>query len=187
MASACAEYNACSVKADLAVAKGKTLEYYKKEAEMDGKAISDFRLPKFTATDIEGNKVTSADLIGQPTVLVLLASHCGHSYKSLPILEQAAAEFEAKGLRVVGLMVNSDAKSTKAWFDKDEINHEVWFTDDASVADALKSHLVPTYVLVDADGYIKAKLVGFKKGEEVNQSIPPLLVQAESNQDNQEG
>ena len=186
-ASACAEYNACSVKADLALAKGETLEFYQKEKAMDGEAISDFRLPMFTATDIEGNKVSSADLIGQPTVLVLLASHCGHSYKSLPILEQAAAKYGDKGLRVVGLMVVSNAKNTRAWFDSEEVNHEVWFTKDASVADALKSHLVPTYVLVDADGYVRAKLVGFKKGEEVTQSIPPLLVQAESGQDNQEG
>jgi peroxiredoxin len=177
--SACSEFNACSVNAgDLAFAKGDKLKYYEKERAQDGVALEDVKLPKFTATDLAGNEVSSKDLVGQPTVLVMLASHCGHSYKSLPIIEQARADYESKGLRVVGLVVGMSTESASKWIDSDKFGYDVWVTPDRSVADALQSHLVPTYVLIDAEGNVKAKLIGFKEEKEVKERIPVLLVQA---------
>lgn len=176
-ASACARYEACSVKADLAHAKDADLDLYEKEKKQDGVAISGVKLPAFYATDLQGNKVSSKDLKGTPTVLVLLATHCGHSYQTLPILTAAAEEFGPRGLRVVGLVVGSSPEKAKGWFEG-ETTHEVWVTEDLTVADQLKSHLVPTYVLVDAKGNVKTKLVGFKKDAEVKENIPVLLVQA---------
>jgi thiol-disulfide isomerase/thioredoxin len=181
--SACSEFEACSVNAgDLAFAKGDKLKFYEKERAQDGVALADVKLPEFSAVDLAGNEVSSSDLIGQPTVLVMLASHCGHSYKTLPILEQARADYESKGLRVVGLMVGTSTESASKWIDTDKYAYDVWVTPDASVADALKSHLVPTYVLIDAEGNVKAKLIGFKEEKEVNENIPALLVQADGAQ-----
>jgi peroxiredoxin len=178
-ATACADFNACSVKAgDLVKAEGEKLKHYEHEKAQDGVALADVRLPEFSAMDLAGNKVRSSDLIGQPTVLVMLATHCGHSYQSQPVLQQAAADYQAKGLRVVGLVVGSSAESAQEWIGKNEIGYDVWVTPDVSVADALKSHLVPTYVLIDAEGNVKAKLIGFKDTKEVQKSIPALLVQA---------
>lgn len=177
--SACADFKACSVKAgDLVKADSDKLEYYEHEKAQDGVALTDVKLPRFTATDLAGNKVDSSELVGQPTVLVMLATHCGHSYESQPVLQQAAMDYQAKGLRVVGLVVGTSTEDAKKWVGPAGTGYDVWVTPDASVADALESHLVPTYVLIDANGYVKAKLIGFKDTKEVEKNIPVLLVQA---------
>jgi thiol-disulfide isomerase/thioredoxin len=183
-ASACADFNACSVKAgDLVKAEGDKRKHYETEKAQDGVALTDVKLPEFTAMDLAGNKVNSNQLIGQPTVLVMLATHCGHSYQSQPILQQAAADYESKGLRVVGLVVGTSTEDAKKWIGPEGAGYDVWVTPDASVADALKSHLVPTYVLIDAKGNVKAKLIGFKDQKEVTKNIPVLLVQADDAQE----
>lgn len=183
-ASACADFNACSVKAgDLVKAEGDKRKHYEMEKAQDGVALADVKLPEFAATDLAGHKVSSTDLIGQPTVLVMLATHCGHSYQSQPILQQAAADYEAKGLRVVGLVVGTSTEDAQKWIGPEGTGYDVWVTPDASVADVLKSHLVPTYVLVDAEGNVKAKLIGFKDQKEVTKNIPVLLVQTDDAQE----
>jgi thiol-disulfide isomerase/thioredoxin len=177
-ASNCERLQACSVDLKMERATAGDLDFYYKEKAMDGVALENTKLPVFYATSLNGKKVSSKDLRGRPTVLVLLATHCGHSYQSLPILTAAADEYGPKGVRVVGLVVGSSTDKAKKWFGDEISGHEVWVTSDVTVADKLKSHLVPTYLLVDANGNVKTMLVGFKKDTEVKESIPVLLVQS---------
>lgn len=181
-ANNCERLEACSVDFGMERATATEIEFYNQEKAQDGVALSGVKLPTFYATSLTGKKVSSKDLVGKPTMLVLLATHCGHSYRSLPILNEAAEEYGPKGVRVVGLVVGATAEKASSWFEEEAPGAEVWVTSDLTVADKLKSHLVPTYVLVDAKGNVKTKLVGFKKDAEVMEKVPVLLVQAASPQ-----
>lgn len=186
-ASTCAKLQACSVDMKMEKATTKDIDFYFKEKEMDGVALKGVKLPAFYATNLDGKQVSSKDLKGKPTMLVLLATHCGHSYNTLPILTAAAEEYGPKGVRVVGLVVGSTPETAKTWFAENGAGHEIWVTRDATVADKLQSHLVPTYVLVDAKGNVKTKLVGFKKDTEIKESMPVLLVQSTTTRETPRG
>ena len=179
--SRCSDYGACSFHGNLAGATGDTLKMYEREKAEDGTFYGDFRLPDFESRDLQGNVVRAADLRGQPTVLTLLAGHCTHSHDSLPILQKAVETWGGQGLRVVGILVNSGSvKDVNEWITRTDPGYEVWVHEDASLGELLGSHLVPTYLFVDADGRVTRKLVGFKELDEVMLQAEALMTDPDS-------
>jgi thiol-disulfide isomerase/thioredoxin len=168
----CTQYAACSLYGDLAGASGETLEMYKSEKAQDGTEYTDFTLPEFEAVDLNGNKVHSSDLAGRPAVLVTLAGHCGHSIGSIGVLQKVAEEHKGQDVRVIGVFLNSgSSKDVKTLVDLYKVDYEVWVYPDASLGDKIDSHLVPTYLYVDADGSVKKKLVGMKDQQQLTNLV----------------
>jgi hypothetical protein len=174
--SRCHDYEACSVAGNLATAKGDQLDLYQKEKANDGVLITEWSLPEFEASDLDGKTVNSAQLRGTPTLLVVLARHCGHSVQSLAVLEATARKYQTHGVRLVAVLVNTDSpEQAKLWFGEGDRSYEVWITADESIGDTLENHLVPSYFLVHADGKVEKKLIGYKSQELVNDGMESFL------------
>ena len=172
----CAEYDACSLHGDLSGATGEKLVMYQREKASDGMRYNDFSLPEFQALDLRENPVSTRDLLGKPTVLAFLAGHCTHSMDSIPILQEAVRTFGERGLRVVGVLVNSGTpEDVNTWMSHLDPEFEVWVYNDASLGDLVDSHLVPTWIYVDSDGAVQEKLVGFKEKDVVRSWISEML------------
>jgi thiol-disulfide isomerase/thioredoxin len=166
--SRCAEYGACSLYGDLTGASGDVLDMYVREKASDGETYDERSIPAFEASTLSGEAVRSTDLVGKPTVLVTLAGHCSHSYQTLPILQELEKTYGPKGFEVVGVYVNSGSvEDINSWIDYYKPEYDVWVSPTDGLGDVVNSHLVPTYLLVDEDGKVKEKLVGFKTQEEV--------------------
>ncbi len=168
--SRCATYEACSVYGNLAGADAEVLAMYEREKKEDGRAFDEFELPAFTAHDLEGHEVSSADLLGEDTLLAFVAVHCQHSMDSLPILQRLHDTYGQEGLRVVAVAVGSgEVEDVNSWFPHFEPTYEVWVASGTELPDAIGSHLVPTYLFVDERGRITEKLVGFKESSAVSE------------------
>jgi thiol-disulfide isomerase/thioredoxin len=123
-------------------------------------------------------RVRSQDLRGRPAVLVFLAGHCTHSMDTFPILQEVTATYRVEGLQVVGVVVNSGTPDDVAtWVSHFEPEYDVWVYENASLGDVIGSHLVPTYLFVDANGQVKEKLVGYKESEVVNEWLGRMLAE----------
>jgi len=172
----CAEFGACSLQRNLAGATGELLEMYEREKAQDGKLYDDFPLPEFEARDLQNKVVHSADLRGQRTLLVLLAGHCNHCHDSLPILQEVQDTWSDRGVRLVAVVVNSGTvESVNSWISHVEPRHEVWVYEDDSLGELVDSHLVPTYLFIDADGQVVEKLVGFKEKDQVLKKVASFV------------
>lgn len=175
-AGRCSQYDACSVHGDLSGATGAKLEMYVREKGEDGRIFTEYRLPEFWADDLQGNRVSSADLEGRPALFVFLAGHCNHSHDSIPILEEVYKTYSPMGLRVVGVIVNSGSvEDVNTWMPGYQPHFDVWVRNDDSLGDLLETHLVPAFFFVDADGQVREKLVGFKRVDQVDAGISHLL------------
>lgn len=179
--SRCSDYGACSIHRNLMNATGEELEMYFREKAEDGQRYVGRQLPTFTAEDLDGELVQTADLAGKPVVLAFLAFHCIHSTESLPFLAQLQAEVGDKA-RIVAVLANSttagEAESLLRFhWPEFESQFEVWVYDDPSLGDLVASHLVPTYLLLDEQSRVLQKLVGFKKYSELEQAAA-ILTQA---------
>jgi thiol-disulfide isomerase/thioredoxin len=105
-------------------------------------------------------------------VLVTLAGHCGHSIGSIGVLQKVAEEHKGQDVRVIGVFLNSgSSKDVKTLVDLYKVDYEVWVYPDASLGDKIDSHLVPTYLYVDADGSVKKKLVGMKDQQQLTNLV----------------
>lgn len=174
--SRCQTYSACSLYGDLSGATGETLAMYEREKGEDGRTYSSFAIPEFQAFDRKGNPVEASTLKGKPTVLVFLAAHCRHSFDSLPILQSAVKKYAPQGLSVVGVFVNSGSvEDVNFALESFDPSYTVWSYNDAALGDLIQSHLVPTYLMIDTEGRVTEKLVGFKDEEVVNSRIESLL------------
>ena len=72
----------------------------------------------------------------------------------------------------MGVYVNSGtAEDVGSWISYYEPTYDVWVAPDASLGDVIDSHLVPTYLLVGADGKVKEKLVGYKNQQQVDARV----------------
>ncbi len=179
--SRCAEYGACSLYGDLSGATGDMLDLYVKEKARDGETYADLSLPEFTAYAMDGSEVSSADLVGKPTVLVTLAGHCSHSFQTLPILKELETEYAEQGVQVVGVFVNSgDAESVASFMKAYEPNYAVLASPDDGLGETFDSRLVPTYWLVDAEGSVKQRLVGYQSKDHVVASMTSHFAQSVS-------
>ena len=127
------------------------------------RSASFFALPNFEAHDLAGKAVASADLKGGPVLLSFLAVHCRHSMDSFPILKELQDTYGPQGLHVVAVLINSGSvEDVNGWVHEFEPNYDIWVKNDAALGDLIRSHLVPTYLFVDAQGQVTEKLVGFK-------------------------
>jgi copper chaperone CopZ/thiol-disulfide isomerase/thioredoxin len=176
--SRCSQYDACSLNGDLSGATGETLDMYAREKQEDGLAFDDQPLPAFEAMNTGLQRVRSQDLRGRPAVLVFLAGHCTHSMDTFPSLQEVTATYRVEGLQVVGVVVNSGTPDDVAtWVSHFEPEYDVWVYENASLGDVIGSHLVPTYLFVDANGQVKEKLVGYKESEVVNEWLGRMLAE----------
>ena len=82
-------------------------------------------------------------------------------------LEAAGAQV-ATGVQVVGVLVNSgSAEDARGWVPQFSPEYPIWIHEGATVGEQVASRLVPTMLLVDAEGKVRKKLVGFKDQQTV--------------------
>jgi len=168
--SRCTQYAACSLNRDLSGATGDVLDMYVREKATDGRMYEEVSIPEFGASRLSGETVRSSSLVGKPTLLVFLASHCSHSYQTLPILQKLERKY-GKDIHIVGVYVNSVSADVKETTRGYKPEYELWAYPDDSIGDIIDSHLVPTYLFVDKHGKLMQKLVGFKDRDEVEARI----------------
>lgn len=115
-----------------------------------GDIAPDFDLAKF-----DGGNIAFKDLQGNPAVLVFWTAWCPVCKEEAPHINQLAADFEPKGVNVVGINIGeSDARITGGIKDFG-IKYTVAMDKDTSVAKDYKVVGTPTVVILDKKGTVQ--------------------------------
>ncbi|MGB2913024.1 MAG: TlpA disulfide reductase family protein [Pyrinomonadaceae bacterium] len=119
-----------------------------------GTAIGDVA-PDFDLAKNDGGNVTFKDLEGKPAVLVFWTAWCPVCKEEAPHVNQLAAEFEAKGVKVIGINIGeSDARVAEGIKDFG-IKYTVARDKDTSVSKSYKVVGTPTVVFLDKNGSVQ--------------------------------
>lgn len=143
---------ACSVSTEQKpVASGTNIQTQEvKRGTAIGNIAPDFELAKFGG---DGN-ISLKGLEGNPAVLVFWTAWCPVCKEEAPHINKLASEFEAKGVKVVGINIGeSDARVTEGIKDFG-IKYAVAIDKDASVAKSYKVVGTPTVVILDKKGTV---------------------------------
>ncbi len=115
-----------------------------------GTPAAEFALP----TVGEAGQVRLADLKGTPVVVEVFASWCSACRVAAPTLAKAATAPRAREVRFLGVSMDKDAdtaaRTKRAW----DIPYSV-VLDDGSFARNYRVTMLPTFVLIDAEGRIR--------------------------------
>ena len=114
--------------------------------------------PDFALPDTDGNTVRREDFAGNPLLVIFMCNHCPFVKHLADALARKAADYQARGIGVVGIQSNdvqnypqdgpekmAEEKQTRGY------TFAYLFDEDQSVALAYKAACTPDFFLFDAD------------------------------------
>ncbi len=114
--------------------------------------------PDFSLLNVDGTSVDRAQFIGKPLLVIFMCNHCPFVVHIRPALQKLAAEYQGKGLAVVGISSNDVAVYPQDGPDamKEEASSAGYtfpylFDGTQEVAKAYKAACTPDIFLFDAD------------------------------------
>jgi len=137
-----------------------------------------------TLKDMQGAKAKLSDLRGKVVVLNFWATWCGPCNVEMPMLVQAAKSYSGKQVAFVGASVDAAETQNKiaGYVQKLGIEYPIWTgaTDD-DMKKLQMGNVVPATVFLDADGIVRARILGQMRLGEIEERVDWLLRNQEGN------
>lgn len=154
--------------------KAKPLEKPKPTETPDIKC--DSPAPAFTLKDIEGKNVSLADMKGKVVILDFWTTWCAPCRYAIPDLIALQRTYGAEGLQVVGISLDDRGDILPSFAQRMRINYIVLHDHSKSVAMSYGNvSAIPTVFIIDRNGCVVAKKVGYQPKSEIENIIKPLL------------
>ncbi|WP_440904354.1 peroxiredoxin family protein [Catenovulum sp. SX2] len=122
--------------------------------------------PDFTLKTVSGENVKLSEQKGQIILLNFWASWCGPCRKEMPALEDLHQQFSDLGVAVWGVNVEQDPEPGKGFLKEIEVSFPIMFDSENTVTAAYDVAAMPTTILIDRDGKVRAEFKGYKAGYE---------------------
>jgi peroxiredoxin len=120
------------------------------------------RAPAFNLRTLDGHSVTLASLRGRVVLLDFWASWCVPCRAEFPVLQRLSDRYSPQGLRVVGVTVDEDAGSARAFVQRARTHFVVLHDASHAVSDRYAPPSMPTTFLIDRRGVIRQINRGFQ-------------------------
>ncbi|MGI5309379.1 TlpA family protein disulfide reductase [Rheinheimera sp. WS51] len=133
--------------------------------------------PDFTLKTLQGNNLRLAEQRGDIILINFWASWCGPCLQEMPKLDQLAKKYQALGVQVWGVNVETDNAAALAYLDKLPVTFPILFDDANTVSAAYSVKAMPTTVIINKNGEVSAVHHGYQSGYEkkYEQDIKRLL------------
>ena len=123
-----------------------------------------------TLDDLDGTPVELNDYAGEKlTVLDFWATWCGPCIRSIPELIKISADYEEKGVAIVG--INEDGprnlSKVKPFVKSRRIPYPVLADQNGDLMEALDVSALPTLLILNAEGRELFRHEGFHQGDEL--------------------
>src|SRR6516165_8874101 len=135
------------------------------------------RLPNFTVVDLQGHKISSADLQGKVVLIDFWATWCQPCKQEMPGYQKLLDRYGAQGLAVVGFKFDTmmDTEDPTKFAEKIGVRYPL-----AAATDDLKRKFggiegLPTTMLYDREGILRQKVIGFEYTQSFEADLKPLL------------
>ncbi|MSU34231.1 MAG: TlpA family protein disulfide reductase [Pedosphaera sp.] len=116
-------------------------------------------LPDLTSFGLEG---TLPDLKGKTVLIDFWASWCGPCKKSFPSLAKLHEKYSAKGFLILAVSVDEEKEDMDKFLEKNPVPFPVVRDPKSQLAEKLGIDVMPTSILVGADGKIRMVHRGFE-------------------------
>ncbi|MGD2127131.1 MAG: TlpA disulfide reductase family protein [Desulfobacteraceae bacterium] len=136
--------------------------------------------PEFSLEDLFGNTVTLQGSRGSVVLLDFWATWCPPCRIAIPELVELQKKYKEKGLVIIGVSVDDPQSVTNgdllAFKEEFKINYRIVRADWKVMNDyfGLEDVAIPTMFVIDGEGWIVEKYVGFRPGA-LEKSLKKLL------------
>lgn len=118
----------------------------------------------------DGTTGSTADLVGEPTVLNFWASNCPPCLAEMPAFEEAHLAL-ADSVAFVGIDVADDAEAARELAAQTGVTYRLGEDPDSEVFRSFGGFVLPTTVLLNAEGEVAYVWVGALSGDDLRKLI----------------
>lgn len=132
--------------------------------------------PSWELKDTEGKLVKSADFKGRVVILDFWATWCGPCRMEIPGFVELQKQYGERGLTVIGVSLDEEGPSVvKPFVKKFGINYPVVMGDRKMDQAFGGIEGLPTTFIIDREGKIVKRHIGYAPKEEFEKDLKPLL------------
>lgn len=124
--------------------------------------------PDFEVKDLNGNLVKLSSLRGQYVLIDFWASWCGPCRKEIPNLKNVYADFKDKGLKLIGLSIDSREADWRKAVEEEKLDYLQLWDSEKSTMKLYNYNGIPFIILVSPEGIILEKNL---RGTEVREKV----------------
>lgn len=149
------------------------------QADADAKTKPDAplkRAPDWELKDLNGKTVKLSDFKGKVVILDFWATWCGPCEMEIPSFVALQKKYRDQGLVVIGASLDEgEPKQIKSFVERLAINYPIVMADK-TIADAYGGiEAIPATFVIDRQGMIVRKHVGYSDQAQFEAEIKPLL------------
>jgi len=138
-----------------------------KEKEGEGKiGLSKSNIaPDFTLNDMEGYEHSLSDYRGKVMLVDFWATWCPPCVVEIPHFVKFYDKYKEKGLVILGMSLDTDERRLRNFIEDKNMEYPV-LVNAGKVSVMYAVQAIPTAYLIDKDGRIAGKFVGYAPGHE---------------------
>jgi thiol-disulfide isomerase/thioredoxin len=141
-------------------------------------AMLNKRSPSWQTTDLDGQPRASGDYRGKVVALDFWFRGCAGCLQAMPQIKALAEQFQGRPVVILGM--NTDEKVEDAKFVQEKLGLNYPTLRGKGIADQYDVHAFPTFVLIDRNGVVRARHVGYSPAlfDEMTKTIEASLAEA---------
>ncbi|MCX8094090.1 MAG: TlpA family protein disulfide reductase [Candidatus Goldbacteria bacterium] len=131
------------------------------------------KAPDFTLTSLNKNEIKLSNYKGKVVILDFWATWCPPCRAEIPFFIELYKQYKEEGLVIIGMAIDEKYKVEK--FAKDfKINYPVVIGNEKIANDYGGIHGLPTTFIIDKEGNIREKFVGYRPKEVFEEAFKKL-------------
>jgi cytochrome c biogenesis protein CcmG/thiol:disulfide interchange protein DsbE len=132
--------------------------------------------PDFTLTSVEGKDVQLSDYLGKVVIIDFWATWCPPCKAEIPGFVELYDQYADAGLEIIGISLDRGDPSVVSNFVKSyHVNYPIVFYKDEVIMNYGGIQSIPTTFVVDREGKIIERLVGYKPKDFFEKLIKSIL------------
>jgi len=132
--------------------------------------------PEFQLADLTGNQVSLSSLKGRVVIVDFWATWCGPCVMEVPHFVNLQSKYRNQGLAIVGVSMDAGgAKDVKPFADEHDVNYTMLIGNEDVSRSYGHINAIPTTFVIDRNGKIVQRFIGFTPPELIEKTIEPLL------------
>lgn len=131
--------------------------------------------PDFELSDIYGNSFKLSNLKGKVIILDFFATWCPPCVAEIPGFNSLVDEYKSKGLEIVGVSLDDKVSTVKDFAENKNMKYHLIMGNEKIVKDYGGITGIPTTFIIDKNGNIVNKHIGYVEKEDFEKEIKGLL------------
>lgn len=132
--------------------------------------------PNFILTNQDGEKVNLGDYKGKVVILDFWATWCGPCRMGIPGFVKLREKYHEKGFEIIGISLDRPGwQVVKPFMDEYKINYPIVLANNEVVANYGGVNSIPTTFVVNKDGKVVDRVIGYRPDTYFEQEINKWL------------